>query len=96
MIKRLKTSTGVVAGVAALALGGSALASAATTTSTPKAEPIPARDADKLQSGSQTAPDPKAKESTGGRDRDKVQQGSKTTPDRGKAEPQVPETNHSL
>lgn len=65
MIKRLKTSSGVLAGIAALALGGTAIASAASTTPTkasatkasPTNQSATTRDADTIQSGSQTAPD---------------------------------------
>jgi hypothetical protein len=62
MIKRLKTSTGVVAGIAALALGGSGIAGAASTTpskarSAPTHESTTAPDADNIQSGSQTTSD---------------------------------------
>lgn len=101
MIKRLKTSTGVAAGIAALALGGSAIAGAASTTAT-KASPAPrheasnARDADNIQSGSQTAPDPTGTASTRARDGDNIQSGSQTTPDRGstsKAESSTSETS---
>jgi hypothetical protein len=87
MIKRLKTSTGVLAGIAALALGGSAIASAASSTTTPAPthESTTAPDRDNIQSGSQTTPDPKgttsASESTSARDHDKVQSGSQTTAD---------------
>ena len=61
MIKRLKTSTGVLAGIAALALGGSAIASAASSTTTPAPthESTTAPDRDNIQSGSQTTPDAK-------------------------------------
>jgi hypothetical protein len=70
MIKRLKTSTGVVAGLCALALGGSAIASAANTTpkpAAPAAETTTGPDIGSVQSGNQTAPDPAAttKSSTG-------------------------------
>jgi hypothetical protein len=87
MIKRLKTSTGVVAGIAALALGGSAIAGAATTTPTaaPTHESTTAPDGDNVQSGSQTTPDSKGttagSESTSGRDDDNVRAGSQTAPD---------------
>lgn len=92
MIKRLRTSLGVVAGLSALALGGSAIAGAVSTTPTkatagPTHESTTAPDTDNIQSGSQTAPDPKGTaagtESTSAGDDDNVQQGSQTTPDRG-------------
>ena len=62
MIKRLKTGLGVVAGLSALALGGSAIASAAGTTPTRATnasahESSAARDTDNVQQGNQTAPD---------------------------------------
>jgi hypothetical protein len=89
MIKRLKTSVGVVAGLSALALGGPAMAGAATTTpakASPKHESTTRPDRDKLQRGSKTTHDRKGKparvERTSHPDRDKLQRGSKTTPDR--------------
>jgi hypothetical protein len=62
MIKRLKTGTGLVAGLAALALGGSAIAGAATNTPTktaPAAESTTGPDIGNVQSGDQTTPDVK-------------------------------------
>lgn len=67
MIKRLKTSAGLVAGLAALSLGGGAIASAASSSTQTKAS-VPAkheatggRDTDNVQSGDQTTPDAKSK-----------------------------------
>lgn len=65
MIKRLKTSLGVVAGLAALSLGGAAIAGAATGTAHPAVkhakhatrEATQTRDTDQVQSGDQTTPD---------------------------------------
>lgn len=59
-IKRLKTSAGVLAGLSALALGGPAMAAAATTQTNAKAAPVervPGRDGDHIQKGSQVTPD---------------------------------------
>ncbi|HET9104027.1 MAG TPA: hypothetical protein VFN55_11810 [Solirubrobacteraceae bacterium] len=65
MFKRLKSGLGVMAGLAALALGGSAIASAAggtahTAPGPAKAEVTAPRDADTTQSGNQTGPDQSA------------------------------------
>ncbi len=65
MIKQLKTSLGVVAGLAALSLGGAAIAGAAAGTTHPPVKPaqhakhesIQTRDTDQVQSGDQTTPD---------------------------------------
>ncbi len=65
MIKRLKTSLGMVAGLAALSLGGAAIAGAATGTAHPAVkhakhatrEATQTRDTDQVQSGDQTTPD---------------------------------------
>lgn len=63
MIKRLKTGAGVAAGLAALALGGSAISGAAsnapaTHTGTPGAqESTTGPDTDNVQSGDQSTPD---------------------------------------
>ncbi len=86
MIKRLKTSTGVVAGLAALALGGSAIASAAggSPTKAKTQESTTAPDTDNIQSGDQTSPDTKgtkSKESTTAPDTDNIQSGDQTSPD---------------
>jgi hypothetical protein len=60
MLKRIRKATLVVAGLAALALGGSAIAGAATNGSTAPAQ-TPAvtapADNDTVQSGDQTTPD---------------------------------------
>jgi hypothetical protein len=94
MIKRLKTSAGLVAGLAALSLGGAAIASAASS-STPahakapvKHEATSGRDTDNVQSGDQTTPDTKASsttrnatEVTTGPDTGNTQSGDQTTPD---------------
>jgi hypothetical protein len=90
MIKRLKTSAGLVAGLAALSLGGAAIAGAATS-STPthasaqaKQEATSVPDTDTLQSGDQTTPDTTmastAKEVTTGPDRGTLQSGSQAAP----------------
>jgi hypothetical protein len=69
MIKRLKTTLGVAAGLSALALGGSAIAGAASTTPT-KVRPAAthgstrAPDTDNIQSGDQTTPDSTATSKT--------------------------------
>ncbi len=62
MLKRIKLGIGAAAGVAALALGGAALAGA--TQSAPIKAPVPAAaqevkapDTDNVQSGDQTTPD---------------------------------------
>ena len=67
MLKRFKVGTGAVLGFAALALGGSAVAGASSTTthatkaslvSTSVAEPTATRpDTDNIQSGDQNTPD---------------------------------------
>jgi len=62
MIKRLKTSLGMVAGLAALSLGGAAIAGAATGTApvkhaTPEVTQTVDTDHAQVQSGDQTAPD---------------------------------------
>ncbi len=65
MIKRLKTSLGMVAGLAALSLGGAAIAGAATGTAHPAVkhathatrEATQTPDTDQVQSGDQTTPD---------------------------------------
>jgi hypothetical protein len=90
MIKRLKTSAGLVAGLAALSLGGAAIAGAASTSTQANAS-VPAkhevttgRDTDNVQSGDQTTPDTKAgaaKEVVNGPDIGTTQSGSQTTPD---------------
>ncbi len=95
MIKRLKTSAGLVAGLAALALGGSAIASAASSSTPAKApvkqEATTAPDTDQVQSGDQTTPDTKASgtaktiknaaDTTSGPDAGNTQSGDQTTPD---------------
>lgn len=88
MIKRVKTGLGVVAGLSALALGGSAIASAAGPSPPPTApihESVAARDTDNIQSGDQTSPDHPATDASSevkaARDVDNVQQGSQTGPD---------------
>jgi hypothetical protein len=89
MIKRLKTSLGVAAGLSALALGGSAIAGAASTSPT-KAHPAPtqestsAPDTDNIQSGDQTTPDSTATLKT-------IRNGTKV----GKAESSTPESSTS-
>jgi hypothetical protein len=90
MIKRFKTSLGVAAGLSALALGGSAIAGAASTAPT-KAKPAPSHevttpDTDNIQSGDQTTPDgtSKAKAKT-------IRHGAKV----GKTEVSVPENSTS-
>lgn len=93
MPKRIRNMTGVVAGLAALALGGSALAGAAQNAPVKAANPPATQestagpDTDNVQSGDQTAPDmassaTAASESTSGPDTDNVQSGDQTTPDR--------------
>jgi hypothetical protein len=61
MRKRLRTMTGVTAALAALALGGSAIASAAGGTTSASKAPAVERttgpDTDSIQSGDQTSPD---------------------------------------
>ncbi len=66
MIKRLKTSLGMVAGLAALSLGGAAIAGAAAGTAHPAVKhakhhatraATQTRDTDQVQSGDQTTPD---------------------------------------
>jgi hypothetical protein len=66
MRKRLKTTLGAAAALAALALGGSAIASAGqaakkpvknTATKSVAAEPTGGADTDSIQSGDQTTPD---------------------------------------
>lgn len=82
MIKRLKTSLGMVAGLAALSLGGAAIAGAATGTAHPAVkhakhatrEATQTRDTDQVQNGDQTTPD------TSGAN-DQVQRGDQTAPD---------------
>jgi hypothetical protein len=61
MRKRLKTMTGLTAALAALALGGSAIATAAQGTASAKkaaVERTTGPDTDAIQSGDQTTPDP--------------------------------------
>ena len=61
MRKRLKTLTGMTAALAALALGGSAIATAASGTASAKKHAAVERttgpDTDSIQSGDQTTPD---------------------------------------
>jgi hypothetical protein len=72
MRKRLKTITGVTAAFAALALGGSAIATAAQESAGPKThaaanttrEKTAGPDTDRIQSGNQTAPDVRGKASS--------------------------------
>jgi hypothetical protein len=62
MRKRLKTMTGVTAALVALALGGSAIATAAQGTSAAKKQAVEnttGPDTDGIQSGDQTTPDAK-------------------------------------
>jgi cytoskeletal protein RodZ len=61
MIKRAKQVLVGVAALAALGLGGSALAQAGNTTVNPTLEPTSAPDRDTVQSGDQTTPDAPAK-----------------------------------
>ena len=92
MPRKIRNMTGVVAGLAALALGGSALAGAAQhapvkASNTPVTqESTSGPDTDNIQSGDQTAPDTvsdanDASESTSGPDTDSVQSGDQTSPD---------------
>jgi hypothetical protein len=61
MRKRLTTMTGLTAALAALALGGSAIATAAQgTAKKPAVEKTTGPDTDGIQSGDQTTPDTKA------------------------------------
>jgi hypothetical protein len=74
MRKRLRTLTGVTAALAALALGGSAIATAAQGTTSAKKhtaakkhmtrEKTTGPDADRIRSGNQTAPDVRGKASS--------------------------------
>jgi hypothetical protein len=58
MRKRLTTMTGVMAALAALAVGGSAIATAAQgTAKKPAVEQVTGPDRDAVQSGDQTTPD---------------------------------------
>ncbi len=64
MLKRFKMATGAVLGVAALALGGSAIAAATSGSQQPAKAPVKAAsetttgpDTDNVQSGDQTTPD---------------------------------------
>jgi cytochrome c556 len=61
MRKRLTTMTGLTAALAALALGGSAIATATQSTAKrPAVEKTTGPDKDGIQSGDQTTPDTKA------------------------------------
>jgi hypothetical protein len=73
MRKRLKTITGLTATLAALALGGSAIATAAHSTASAKKHAAAKRhtarettgpDTDRVQSGNQTAPDVRGRASS--------------------------------
>jgi hypothetical protein len=74
MRKRLKTMTGITAALAALALGGSAIATAAQGTASSNKhaaakkhsarEKTTGKDTDRIQSGNQTAPDVRGKASS--------------------------------
>ncbi len=57
MIKRLKTSLGVVAGLAALSLGGAATGTAHPAVKHATREATQTRDTDQVQSGDQATPD---------------------------------------
>ena len=57
MTRRMKQALLAVAALGALALGGSAMAQAGTTTVKPALEPTSGPDRDKIQSGDQTTPD---------------------------------------
>jgi hypothetical protein len=57
MTKRMKQALPAVAALGALALGGSALAQAGTTTVKPALEPTSGPDRDKIQSGDRATPD---------------------------------------
>lgn len=93
MIKRLKTSAGLVGGLAALALGGSAIASAASSSGNApvKHEATSGPDTDNVQSGDQTTLDTKASGTAKahlnaadiptGTDPGNTQDGSQTGPD---------------
>jgi hypothetical protein len=73
MRKRLRTLTGITAALAALALGGSAIATAAQGTTSSKKHTAAKKhmtrekttpDTDRIQSGNQTAPDVRGKASS--------------------------------
>jgi len=71
MLKRFKTIGAATAALAALALGGSAIASATQSTASAtkhhaatKAEKTTGPDTDAVQSGDQTSPDPKGAKSS--------------------------------
>jgi hypothetical protein len=89
MLKRFKTIGAATAALAALALGGSAIASATQSTASAKhhaatkAEKTTGPDTDSVQSGDQTSPDTQgvASEKTTGPDTDSVQSGDQTSPD---------------
>jgi hypothetical protein len=90
MLKRFKTIGAATAALAALALGGSAIASATQSTTSAgthhaatKAERTTGPDTDSVQSGDQTSPDLQgvALEKTTGPDTDSVQSGDETSPD---------------
>jgi hypothetical protein len=97
MIKRTKQAALAIAAIAALALGGSALAQAGSNTVTPNATPstesASGPDTDNVQSGDQTTPDrPTAKASSSAPDQAGETPGNEAPETAGESGSEAPES----